>query len=110
MEVTFFYFGVGYLSNYMYFKGIVHPKKKIVIIYSPSSCSKPVQYEFLSSAEHKRRCGNQQLMDPIDFHMVIKINYGSQWGPSTVWLLTFFKISYFVLSRRKKFIQVWSKL
>jgi len=54
-------------------------------------------------------------MDSIAFHsMVKKINmekyYGSQWGPSTVWLPTFFKISSFVFSRRKKFIQVWNNL
>jgi len=35
--------------------------------------------------------------------------YGSQWGP-TVWLTIFFKISSFVFSRRKKFIQHWNKL
>jgi len=27
---------------------------------------------------------------------------GRQWGPSTVWLQTFFKISSFVFNRRKK--------
>jgi len=32
-------------------KGIVHPKILSVIIYSPSSCSKPV---WVSSVEHKR--------------------------------------------------------
>jgi len=44
------------------------------------------------------------LMDPIDFHCIF-FSYGSQWGPSTVWLLTFFKISSFVFSNRKKYIQ-----
>uniref|UniRef100_A0A671L2M5 Collagen, type XI, alpha 2 n=1 Tax=Sinocyclocheilus anshuiensis TaxID=1608454 RepID=A0A671L2M5_9TELE len=32
-----------------------------------------------------------------------------QWGSATVWLPTFFKIS-FVFSRKKKFIQVWNNL
>jgi len=30
-------------------------------------------------------------------------HYGIQWGPSTVWLLTFFKISSFVFSRRNEY-------
>jgi len=34
----------------------------------------------------------------------------SQWGPTTVWLPTFFKISSFAFNRRQKFIQVWSNL
>jgi len=35
----------------------------------------------------------RQLMDPID--LVFYSYYDSQWGPSTVWLRTFFKITYF---------------
>jgi len=35
--------------------------------------------------------------------------YRSQWLPSAVWLQTFFKISPFMLNRRKKLIQVWNK-
>ncbi len=35
-----------------------------------------------------------------------KKSYGSQWLPATVWLKTFFKISYFVFDRRNKLIQV----
>jgi len=44
-------------------------------------------YEFLSSAEHKRRTWvTEQLMDRIDFHSMEgeKKHYGSQWGPKTV--------------------------
>jgi len=36
--------------------------------------------------------------------------YASQWGPSTVWLETFFKISYFLFTRKMKFIQGWNNL
>jgi len=36
--------------------------------------------------------------------------YGSQWGPLTVWFPTFFKLSYSVFNRIKKFIQVWINL
>jgi len=43
-----------------------------------------------------------ELTDPVDFR------YGSQWGPSLFWPLTFFEISSFVFSWRKKFIQVWN--
>jgi len=35
--------------------------------------------------------------------------YGSR-DSSTVWILIFFKISYFVLNRSKKFIQIWNNL
>jgi len=37
----------------------------------------------------------------------MKVNWA---GPSTVWLPTVFKISYFVFSRRKKFILIWNNL
>jgi len=42
----------------------------------------------------------------VDGSIGMKKYYGSQWGPLTVWLQTFFKMSFFVFSRRKKFIQV----
>jgi len=41
----------------------------------------------------------KQLMDATDFHSI----WFCQWGPSTVRLPTFFKMSSFVLFRRKKF-------
>jgi len=43
-------------------------------------------------------------MNPIDFHSRKKKDYEHQW------LLTFFKISSFVFSRRKTFIQVRNNL
>jgi len=49
-------------------------------------------------------------IDPIDFHSMQKKYYRSKWGPSTVLLLTFFKTSSFMFSRRKKLIQVWKNL
>jgi len=52
----------------------------------------------------------KQLMDPIDFHSIFFSYYGSQWGPSNVWLPTCFKISSFVLNRRKKLLQVLEQL
>jgi len=54
-------------------------KKKSVIIYSPSSQSKPV---WLSSLELKRRyVGNQTVSVPIDFHCMGKKYNGNQWEP-----------------------------
>jgi len=51
-----------------------------------------------------KNMGHQTLMDPIDFHSME--NNTMEVGPSTVWLLTFFKISSFVFSWR----QVWDNL
>jgi len=50
----------------------------------------------------------KQLLPPIDFHSMGG-GYGSR-DSSTVWILIFFKISYFVLNRSKKFIQIWNNL
>ncbi len=46
----------------------------------------------------------------IDFHSRKKKYYGSQWCPRTVLFTTFFRISFFVFSRTKTFIQVWNYL
>ncbi len=46
---------------------------------------------------------NKQLPVAIDFHSMEGKKYcESQWGPTTVWLPTFFEISSFVFNRRKK--------
>ncbi len=52
----------------------------------------------------------EQFWGIIDFHSIFFSYYGSQWCPKTSWLQTFFKISSFVFSRTKKFIQVWNYL
>ncbi len=46
----------------------------------------------------------------IDVHSRKKKYYGSQWCPRTALFPTFFRISSFVFSRTKKFIQVWNNL
>ncbi len=47
-------------------------------------------------------------MAAIDFHGIFIIAYAIQWLPNTVQLLSFFKICYFVLNRRKnKFGTTW---
>ncbi len=45
---------------------------------------------------------NTQLLVPSDFLLFVFLFffYQSQWGPATVWLPTFFKISYFVSRTR----------
>ncbi len=52
----------------------------------------------------------KQLTVAIDLHCIFSPYYGSQWILSTVWLLTFFKMSSFVLKRRNKPMQVWNNL
>jgi len=62
-------------------------------------------YEFLCSVELKRRYFEvtKQFLVPNDFSS----DYVSQWGPTITNVLpTFFKISSFVVSRRKKLMQV----
>ncbi len=46
----------------------------------------------------------------IDFHSREKKYYGSQWCPRTALFPRFFRISSFVFSRTKTFIQVWNYL
>ncbi len=75
----------------------------------------PNLYECLCSAEHKGRyseeCGKQSSSGaPLTSIVFFFSYYGSQWCPKTAWLQTFFKISSFVFSRTKKFIQVWNYL
>ncbi len=90
-------------------KGIVHPKMKILSFTHPQVV--PNLYECVCSAEHKGRyseeCGKQSSSGSYYFFFSY---YGSQWCPKTAWLQTFFKISSFVFSRTKTFIQVWNYL
>ncbi len=95
-------------------KGIVHPKMKIVSSF-PHPQVVPNLYECLCSAEHKGRyseeCGKQSSSGaPLTFIVFFLSYYGSQWCPKTACLQTFFKISSFVFSRTKQFIQVWNYL
>jgi len=77
---------------------------------TPDSCAvwKEQWYDkFENCAEEDilKNMGNQTV-DGSHFEKY----YGSQWGPSTLWLPIFFKISSFVFSRRKKFKKVWNNL
>jgi len=68
----------------------------------------------LSSAEYKGRYFEERL-EPNSCEapltsIVIFFYYWSQWWQTTVWFQSFFKISSFVFSRRKKLIQVWNNL
>jgi len=53
-----------------------------------------------------KNVGNQTVDEPIDFHNR-KNNTIEVFGPSTVWLQIFFKISSFVFIRRKKLTHFW---
>ncbi len=44
----------------------------------------------------------KQTLVPIDFHGREDETYRSQWGPATVWIPTFFKLSYSMFNRRKE--------
>ncbi len=94
---------------------------KIVIIYSPSSSSKPVWMSLFCWTQRKifwRMWETEQapmvhqteLWGTIDFHSIFFSYYGSQRCPKTAWLQTFFRISSFVFGRTKTFIQVWNYL
>jgi len=61
-------------------------------------------YEFLSSAEQDRTVDITSSTSKVGKKK--NTLEESQWGTSTIWLLTFFKILSFVFSRREKFIQV----
>ncbi len=68
--------------------------------------------EFLSSAEHElyfEEGGKPNSCWSSVTSIVFFSFYQSQCGPATVWFSTF-KIPYFVLSTRKKLIQVWDNM
>ncbi len=69
----------------------------------------PNLYEFLCSAEHKIQYFEESVGAPLT-SIVGKKYYGSQWCPRTALYPSFFRISAFVFSRTKTFIQVWNYL
>ncbi len=83
------------------------------IIYSPSSSSKPVWISFFCRTQRKifwRKFVTRLFWGTIDFHSRKKKYYGSEWCPRTALFPTFFRISSFVFSRTKTFMQVWNYL
>ncbi len=92
-------------------KDILPKNENSVIIYSPSSSSKPV-WMSLFWTQRKifwRKFVTRMFWGTIDFHSR-KTYYGSQWCPRTALFVTFFRISYFVFSWTKNFIQTWNYL
>jgi len=53
----------------------------------------------MSLFTHPRVVTTVCCLDPIDFHSIVSLHYGSQRGPGTVWSPTFFKIYSFVLQK-----------
>ncbi len=94
-------------------KGTVHPKIKILSSFTHPQVV-PNLYEVICSAEQNirkifwRKFVTRLFWGTIDFHSRNK--NGSQWCPRTALFPTFFKISSFVFSRTKTFIQVWNYL
>ncbi len=91
---------------------IVHQKMKTVI-YSPSCCSKPTRVSFFCWTQNKIFRGileTKHLLVATDFQCmetnIMEVNGYQQ----PVWLLTFFKLSYFVFNRRQKLTQVWNNM
>jgi len=107
--------GMKYCISHRHFHIWSLKMKNSVIIYSPSSGSKPVWISLFCCTQRKifgRMSVTKQILPPIYYHSRKNKYYGSQWGGGarSVWLLTFFQISSFVFSRIKKFIQVWNYL
>ncbi len=109
----YFFYCIFFNQKSAAFKGIVHPKMKILSSFTHPQVV-PNLYECLCSAEHKGRyseeCGKQSSSGAPLTSIVFFSYYGSQWCPKTAWLQTFFKISSFVFGRTKNFIQVWNYL
>ncbi len=95
-------------------KAIVHLQKNKILSFTHPQVVTNL-YACLCSAEHKGRyseeCGTQGSSGAPLTSIVFIFSYnGSQWCPKTAWLQTFFRISSFVFSRTKTFIQVWKYL
>ncbi len=96
-------------------KGIVHPKMKILSFTHSQVVSNPVWMSLFCWTQRKifwRKFVIRLFWGTIDFHSrkKNKKHYGSQWCPRTALFPTFFRISSFVFSRTKTFIQVWNYL
>ncbi len=93
--VKYYYYYFSHLFWYVQLKqslkGIVHPKMKCA--HSPN-----VVKSFLCQQQNKII---KYLTVVLDFHSIYFSYFESHWLPSTVWLPTLFKISSFVLNRRK---------
>jgi len=92
------------------FKGLVHPKMKILWLFTHPQVV-PNLYVFICSAVYKGRyleeCFNQTDLNPHWLpQYVFFFFYGSQWGLRSVWL----KHSSIVFSRTIKHIEVWNDL
>jgi len=60
----------------------------------PEGVSKLYEFYFFCWTQKKifwRMLVTKQFLVPIDFHCIFFPYYGSQWGPATIWLPTFFK-------------------
>jgi len=85
---------------------LLHPTiKKLSSFTHPQVVANLNEFLLLNTKEDILK--NDWNFGTIDFHSIFFFFYnGSQWGQTTVWFQSFFKISSFVFSRRKKLILV----
>lgn len=135
IQLSFFLFFFWYLTNAHFPKSFIifNKKNKHILIYLWFVCSNYSVFTMVfilfvvdqvkiyrRSKTRNRSCSKHEfLLNSADilknvwkFHNMGKKNwnqiYGSQCGPTNIWLSTFFKI--FIFSRRKKLIKVWNSL
>ncbi len=84
------------------------------ILYSPSCRSKHVCPSLFSGTQNKifwrMLVTSLDVSVPVDFHYMHKQMQWKSMGTKTVWSPGFFKITYFVLNRRKNSIQGWNNM
>ncbi len=92
-------------------KGIVHTKMQILSSFNLKYFQTCMNVFVLLNTKEDilKNVGNSSSGEPLT-SIVFFFYYGSQWCPKTAWLQIFFKISSFVFSRTKIFIQVWKYL
>ncbi len=92
--------GLSWIRSHV--KGIVHPKMKMLSSF-PHPHVVPNLYIFLY-VEHKIRYFEEPYSCWSPLTCIVReiniLDYGSQWGASTVWLPTFFKV-FFIFNMRK---------
>ncbi len=111
-KIITFYLNIFYSCDQSYIFSIITHSKKFITHSSEIIliCCMTVWMSFFCWTQRKifwRKWETEQFWGTIDSHSIYFSYHGNQWCPKTAWLQTFFKISSFVFSRTKKFIQVW---
>ncbi len=91
-------------------KGIVDPKNHHLLSLKLFQSCMNVFVLLNTKEDILKNVGNRAVLGHHWLPSYFFSYYGSQWCPKTAWIQTFFKISSFVFSITKKFIQVWNYL